>query len=79
MLVTISIIVVLCLLLEVQHQDCRKKLRKKDVEIKHLEASLNFKRESRVLPNTVWDKEGNEYHRLFGEFGNDEFTRQQNH
>ena len=75
MLFTVSIIVVLCLWLGVQHQDCRKKLREKDVEIKHLEASLNFKRESRVLPDTVWDKDGNEYHRLFGEFGNDEFTK----
>lgn len=73
--VTISIIIVLCLFLGVQRQGYRKKLRNQDAEIKHLEASLNSKRENQVLPNTVWDKSGKEYHRLFGEFGNDEFTR----
>lgn len=32
-------------------------------------------KQNEVLPKAVWDKDGNEYRRLSGEYGNDEFIK----
>ncbi|HCA28999.1 MAG TPA: hypothetical protein DEP23_05255 [Ruminococcaceae bacterium] len=75
MILAICIIAVLCFLLGIQRRNFSKRIREDYAEIMHLETGIKWNRQNEVLPQAVWDKDGNEYRRLSGEYGNDEFIK----
>lgn len=61
--------------LTIENQKYMREIMKLERDVSHMEYSILNSRNTDVLPDEVYDKNGNKYIKLYGEFGDTEFMK----